>query len=119
MILLLSDDLIDASKTIAHGRTLGVRVVQCKTLAAIAQWDAEAVTCCIVDLHLPGLELGELLEALSRRPTKPRVIAYGSHVDAARLSAARKAGCDEVMPRSKYFEEMPGRIAEWNSEIEI
>jgi CheY-like chemotaxis protein len=107
MILLLSDDLVDASKTIGHARALGLPVTQCRTAAdAIVHTKTQEIACCIVDLHLPGLNLDELIGALDRSPRKPRVIAYGSHVDAGRLSAARKAGCDEVMPRSQYFEEV-------------
>jgi len=34
-------------------------------------------------------------------------VAYGSHVDKARLDAARAAGCDEVLPRSKFSAELP------------
>ncbi len=106
MILLLSDDLIDASKTIGHARALGLAVTQCRTAAdAIAHIESQEIACCIVDLHLPGLNIDELIGALDRLPRKPRVIAYGSHVDAGRLSAARESGCDEVMPRSKYFDE--------------
>lgn len=32
-----------------------------------------------------------------------RVVAYGSHVDRALLDAARAAGVDEVLPRSRFF----------------
>jgi DNA-binding NarL/FixJ family response regulator len=107
MILLLSDDLMDASKTIGHARALGLPIVQCRSAtAAIGQIESQEIACCIVDLHLPGLNLDELIAAISRLPRKARLIAYGSHVDAQRLSAARKAGCDEVMPRSKYFEDL-------------
>jgi CheY-like chemotaxis protein len=107
MILLLSDDLVDASKTIGHARALGLPITQCPTAAdAIVHIESREIACCIVDLHLPGLNVEKLIDVLNRLPRKPKVIAYGSHVDAGRLSAARKAGCDEVMPRSKYFEEV-------------
>ena len=42
-----------------------------------------------------------------------RVIGYGSHVDAARLKAARKAGCDEVLPRSAFFEDLQTKLQKW------
>ena len=32
-----------------------------------------------------------------------RLLAYGSHVDRKLLDAAREAGVDEVLPRSKFF----------------
>ena len=34
-------------------------------------------------------------------------VAYGSHVDKDRLDAARAAGCDEVLPRSRFSSELP------------
>ena len=42
-----------------------------------------------------------------------RVVGYGSHVDAATLHAARVAGCDPVLPRSKFVEELPGALPGW------
>ena len=68
---------------------------------------------CIIDLQCPKLDLHELMATLSRQESKPRVIAYGSHVDAERLKSARDAGCDEVLARSKYFKEMPSKIGSW------
>jgi len=33
-------------------------------------------------------------------------VAFGSHVDTEALAAARAAGCDPVMPRSKFSMEL-------------
>jgi hypothetical protein len=46
----------------------------------------------------------------------PRVIAYGSHVEAATLHAAREAGCDLVLPRSRFVEELPVSLGAWLGE---
>ena len=67
--------------------------------------------CLLLDLHNPGLALEELLASLPR--PRPLVVAYGSHVDAARLKAARDAGCDLVLPRSKFVEELPAALPRW------
>ena len=114
MILLISDDLLDASKTTGSARAGAIPIMQCKSLTvAILRLKQNEITCCIADLQCPGLDVEGLIALLAEQKKKPRVIAYGSHVDAALLSAARKAGCDEVMPRSQFFEEMPAKIAEW------
>ena len=114
MILLLSDDLLDTSKTTASARALGIRVHQSHSVAdAIKRLELNSVACCIVDLQLPQLDLPQLLAGVARQESPCRVVAYGSHVDAERLKAARQLGCYEVMPRSQFFEEMPTRIAEW------
>jgi DNA-binding NarL/FixJ family response regulator len=116
MIYLLSDDLMDASKTVACARAAGMPIKQYKTVAALALGvEMETPTCCILDLQLPGLSIAEAVSIAKRKPNA-RVIAYGSHVDAERLRMARQAGCDEVMPRSQFFEEMPKRIAEWGKD---
>ena len=39
--------------------------------------------------------------------------AYGSHVDTAGLKAARVAGCDLVLPRSAFAEQLPSRLPAW------
>ncbi len=81
MILLLSDDLLDASKTITPGRAVGVPVTQCKSVEAIiSQFEKHRVPCCIIDLQFPGLDLlalsasvvGRFGEALSHRLWFPR-----------------------------------------------
>jgi hypothetical protein len=40
-------------------------------------------------------------------------MAYGSHVDTATLRAARAAGCDPVLPRSKFVEDLPICLPAW------
>jgi hypothetical protein len=46
----------------------------------------------------------------------PRVVAYGSHVDTATLKAARASGCDPVLPRSKFVEDLPRELPRWFGE---
>ncbi len=76
-----------------------------------------SVRCILVDLSNPGLDIAALVRAL--RPNVGPVhylVAYGSHVDAATLKAARDAGCDLVLPRSKFVEELPNKMREWFGE---
>ena len=116
MILLLSDDLLDASKTIGTARAGGADVFRCKTPAVLLDQLAKcAPDCCILDLQCPDFDIDQFMPLATGRTPRPRIIAYGSHVDAARLAAARAAGCDEVFPRSKYFNILPARIADWTS----
>jgi hypothetical protein len=55
----------------------------------------------VVDLGRPGVV--EQLGAI-----RARTIGFGSHVDDVVLQAAAAAGCDEVLPRSRFFR----RVAE-------
>ena len=52
--------------------------------------------------------------ALRRLPEAGRAgdpfVAFGSHVDTEALAAAGAAGCDPVLPRSKFSAELPDLI---------
>ena len=112
--ILLSDDLIFTSRITGTGRALGLPVrnaLNSDALLTLAQ--KQPPTCVIVDLANPGLKIADLIAGLSSLPVRPRVVAYGSHVDAATLRAARDAGCDVVLPRSKFVEELPTALPGW------
>ena len=113
--LLLTDDLIFSSRVTGTARDLGLVVKSVKSaqnLVALAQ--EQSPTCVIVDLGNPGLRIEELIKDLEQLISPmPRVVAYGSHVDTAALRAAREAGCDPVLPRSKFVEDLPRLLPEW------
>lgn len=110
-VVLLCDDLLFGSKVTATGRAHGLAVSVARTPAqAVAK--AAGAACVIVDLHLEGLHLPELLPELRSAGVK-RVIGFGSHVDAETLKAARRAGCDVVMPRSQFAKEVEEKLTEW------
>jgi hypothetical protein len=50
---------------------------------------------------MPDLRVSDVLAALPAA-NRPTVIAFGPHVQTARLDEAREAGCDDVFPRSKF-----------------
>ena len=113
--LMLCDDLIFFSRVsgAARAKGLSVRMVRsaAELLAAAKSAPPAGV---IVDVHNPGLDLPALLASLKEVcPAMPRVIAYGSHVEAEVLRAARAAGCDRVLPRSQFVKELEEKIGEW------
>jgi len=106
--ILLSRDLIFTSKVIGTARELGHRVLVAGTsslaLAMIEQWRPCVV---FVDLAAGDLVAPMALVAyqgLSGPATA--FLAFGSHVDTDAMAAARVAGCDPVMPRSKFSAEL-------------
>ncbi len=113
--LLLSDDLIFTSRIAGTGRDLGVAVKTARNvdiLEALARQEMPPLV--IVDLANPGLSVPDLLARLRAAcPAMPRVVAYGSHVDAAGLRTARVAGCDVVLPRSAFVGELPRELLAW------
>ena len=113
--LLLSDDLIFTSRITGTARGLGLTVRAARSADALVELARQAPPrAVLIDLSNPGLELPELLRRLAEAcPALPRVVAYGSHVDTATLRAAREAGCDPVLPRSKFVEELPRALPQW------
>ena len=113
--LLLSDDLIFTSRVAGTARAAGLTVKAARSVDALeALARQQTSTCVLVDLANPGLAVPELLARLRAACAHmPRVVAYGSHVDAAGLRAARAAGCDIVLPRSAFVEQLPLELAAW------
>lgn len=102
-IVAFAPDLMDRSKLAAAGATV---VGSLDALAAAAA-DASVVA---IDVSRPGAVavLGALAEA--RRGTHPRLIAFGPHVDSETLTAAKAAGCDAVMARSRFFRDLESSL---------
>jgi DNA-binding response OmpR family regulator len=112
--LLLSDDLLDGSRVTATARAAELEVRQLRSADALSAAVRDQVpSCVLVDLHNPSLDIVALVRAIGSLSPRPRLVGYGSHVDATRLRAARQAGCDDVMPRSQFFEALESRLRDW------
>jgi hypothetical protein len=90
-------DLMDRSRLSAA--TADVRFVSSASALEAASAPGDVV---VVDLSRSGV-----LDALSGL-TDRRVIGFGSHVERELLTAARSAGCAEVLTRSAFFGGLPG-----------
>lgn len=112
---LLSDDMIFTSRITGTARDLGLTVKAARSAEALQGLvRQQEPSCVLIDLANPGLVIAELIRRLVENcPVRPRLVAYGSHVDTAGLRAAREAGCDLVLPRSKFVEELPQLLSEW------
>jgi CheY-like chemotaxis protein len=113
--LLLSDDMMFSSRITGTARDLGLSIRSARAMDALKTLvQNEQPACVIVDLANPGLVIGELSGWLAETCSPaPRIIAYGSHVDTETLKRAREAGCDLVLPRSKFVTELPQKLREW------
>lgn len=94
----LTADLMDASKL--TGALPDVELLRSVAAAAGA-------TCIVVDVGRYGEAIGEL------RAIAPdaRIVAYGRHDDPDALTAARVAGADDAMPRSRFFRDPAAAVA--------
>ena len=111
LCLVLSDDLLDSSRIGGHARAVGLDVATCRDSAALLAAVSRGPALTLLDLHNPGLTIETVVPSL--RAAGVRVVGFGSHVDVARLKTARAAGCDEVLPRSAFFEGLEERLREW------
>ena len=100
-ILVLVRDLLFASKIRANAQSIHATV---RMLREPAQLAGAAGRRLIVDLNQPGA----LDAAVAwKRESGGEVVGFVSHVDAQAIQAARIAGVDQVLPRSRFVEVLP------------
>lgn len=111
----LCDDLMFTSRITGTARDLGLTMKAARSREGLEKLIAQQCpSCVLIDLSTAGADLGTLIGRLKELcAPRPRLVAYGSHVDTATLRAAREAGCDPVLPRSKFVEELPRALAQW------
>ena len=110
-VIALVDDIFFTAKMQETARRLGVSL---KTVATGDALVAEASTSesalLIVDLNARQSPL-EAIEQLHASGNQRPVIAFLSHVQVELAERARAAGCREVMPRSKFTQNLAEILA--------
>src|SRR5262245_65794115 len=108
--LLVSGDLIFSTKIVGTACALGISMqVVGSPVAAVEQIRSSLPRGVFIDLSLNSIT-PENLTAIVGAAGGANVVAYGSHVDTARLQQAREAGCTEVLPRSKLSSDLPALL---------
>jgi DNA-binding NarL/FixJ family response regulator len=105
MILVAVDDFLFRSKIRTVGKQAGVELSFPKSPAEmLEQAKSSNPGLVIFDLNSPTLAPIETIAAMKADPalSSIRIIGFVSHVDTARISAARSAGADDVMARSAF-----------------
>jgi 2-keto-3-deoxy-6-phosphogluconate aldolase len=109
----LLDDLFFRARIEATAEAAGVRLIVSRTLAELeGRIDEAGGAGVLVDLALGTPDAAEAIAALKRRAECPVVVAWGSHVDAAAMDAARGAGADRVLARSAFTRRLPEILRE-------
>ena len=85
-------NLMDRSRFVGS-----VEILQ--TLDELKSADADLV---LVDVSKP--------QVLDHLPSEARVIGFAPHVDTEILELAKAAGCMEALPRSIFFQRLPGLL---------
>jgi DNA-binding NarL/FixJ family response regulator len=109
--LLVGRDLFFNSKITGTAQALGSHVMVAATREKALERLA-TVTPRVIFLDLAAGDACSPLSISAYRAAAPHAafLAFGSHVDTASLEAARDAGCDDVMPRSKLTATLPDLI---------
>jgi DNA-binding NarL/FixJ family response regulator len=103
-VLVVCGDLIFATKIRGTAETLGIPIRSSASGEDLAP-DA-AVRRVLIDLNAAGTSRTDLTALRQSFPAPCELIAFGSHVDVARLKEAREVGCDLVLPRSAFVERL-------------
>ena len=111
-IVAVVNDLMFGSKIRAAAHQQGIAIAFARSSAALHEQAAHA-TLLLLDLNTRWLQPADEIRALKASPATQhvRIIAFGSHVDTATLTAAREAGADRVMANSAFVKEMSELIS--------
>jgi CheY-like chemotaxis protein len=121
-VVALVDNLFFLAKIRETAKSVGVVVVTGdgdlrRGLSAIAEAQPQVI---FLDLNSHGLPGIDWIQALKADPaTRPiRIVAFVSHVQEEIISTARAAGCDAVMARSAFTQQLPNLLRNLVSEGE-
>lgn len=105
-IVAFVDDLFFQAKILETAKHVGVEVRTCTTVSAfLADIAKHSPALAVVDLNAKNKPLEAISQARAASPAIP-VICFLSHVQVELAAQARAAGCSEIMPRSKFTQEL-------------
>jgi len=108
-IVLVVTDLMFESRLAAAARALGYDIAAADTAEqARDALRSGPATLLVLDLQADGVSWQEVV-TMAKEAAIP-ILAYGQHTKAELLRAARKAGCEVVVPRSVLVAELPQLI---------
>lgn len=112
-VLALVDDLMFQSRIREAARRAGVDVRAVRRPADLEAAVREGGRLILVDADDGRLPWAAALATLREVTPSPRVrvVAFVSHVHADHAAAARAAGCDRVLARSAFVQELPALMA--------
>jgi DNA-binding NarL/FixJ family response regulator len=112
-VIALVDDLLFLTRIQEAARRADVEVLCVREAKGLAEAVRAGGRLVLVDADASRLPWEQALRELrsGSPPAGPRAVAFLSHVHAERAAAARAAGCDRVLARSAFVEELPRLLA--------
>jgi CheY-like chemotaxis protein len=111
-VVALMDDLFFQMKVAETAKHLGVELKVAATSDALMQLlKAQPPKLVIVDLNARSGAIAAV-QRLRAEKNAVRVVAFLSHLQVDLAAQAQAAGCDEVMPRSKFTQNLASILAQ-------
>lgn len=104
-VVALMDDLFFQMKVAETAKHLGVELKVAANADALLALLEPAPKVVIVDLNARGQPIEAIRRVRAEKGGMP-LIGFLSHVQTELAAQARAAGCDEVMPRSKFTQNL-------------
>jgi len=101
----LMDDLFFQMKVLETAKQLGLQFKVANTADSLMELIATSPKLVIVDLNARNGAI-PAIERVRRESNGVRMVGFLSHVQVDLAEQARAAGCDEVMPRSKFTQNL-------------
>ncbi|MGY8769850.1 MAG: response regulator [Pirellulales bacterium] len=112
IIIYLTADLMFSSRACSFakdsGADLRVAVSGAQCINAINQNKVDRV---LIDLNVPKLDIEELMTQIKATGQNLEVIAYGPHVHIELLEAAKAAGCNAVLSKGQFNQQIESLVA--------
>jgi DNA-binding NarL/FixJ family response regulator len=110
-VVALMDDLFFQMKLAETARQLGVEVKVASNFEALLTLMEPHPNLIIVDLNSRAQPI-QAIEKLRAGKKDIRIIGFLSHVQRELAAAAQTAGCDEVMPRSSFTQNLVALLSQ-------
>ncbi len=104
-VVALMDDLFFQMKVAETAKHLGVELKVATTNDAFLTLLESAPRLIIIDLNARSQPL-QAIQQLREKKNGVRVVAFLSHVQTDLAAQARAAGCDDVLPRSSFTQNL-------------
>lgn len=103
-VVFLSGDLMFASRVQAAAEQAGLAF---HLSGSLPESDTEDIRYVILDLSTRSGQIAGLSEQCEARCPQAMLLAYGPHVQVAKLTAAREAGIGRVLTRGQFNAALP------------
>jgi len=118
IIVALVDDIFFLAKIQETAKAIGVKVLTPsleRGTAAIAEAEPRLI---LLDLNSRRVSAVDMIKSLKSDPNTAgiRIVGFVSHVQEQLISEARASGCDSVMARSAFTQQLPNLLQSFVTE---